>query len=84
MVHENHCAFVNFENPRAAGRAMRDLQGLVVEGVKLLLRYPNRFLGGDHSVKLRDTTPVLPGRPKRGGPQVTNTSPKRPIKKHSK
>lgn len=36
------CAFVNFENPKAAGRAMRELQGLTVNGVKLLLRYPDR------------------------------------------
>ncbi|XP_065352010.1 uncharacterized protein LOC135947238 isoform X2 [Cloeon dipterum] len=83
MTQENHCAFVNFENPRAAGRAMRNLQGLVVGGVKLLLRYPNRFLGGDHTNKLKDATAVYPGRPKRGGPSF-QAMPRKPHKKWSK
>ncbi|XP_041073684.1 uncharacterized protein LOC121294147 isoform X2 [Polyodon spathula] len=52
MLYDRHCAFVNYSNKEAAERAIQTLQGLEIEGTKLLIRYP------DHSYKNQGRTNV--------------------------
>ncbi|MGH0129515.1 UNVERIFIED_CONTAM: hypothetical protein FKN15_007035 [Acipenser sinensis] len=41
MLYDRHCAFVNYSNKEAAERAIQTLQGLEIEGTKLIIRYPD-------------------------------------------
>ncbi|KAJ4939131.1 hypothetical protein JOQ06_028592 [Pogonophryne albipinna] len=45
MLLEQQCAFVNYVKKEDCDRAIQCINGLVVEGAPLSVRYPNRFTG---------------------------------------
>ncbi|KAK1894338.1 Tetratricopeptide repeat protein 31 [Dissostichus eleginoides] len=45
MLLEQQCAFVNYAKKEDCDRAIQCINGLVVEGAPLSVRYPNRFTG---------------------------------------
>ncbi|KAI4804203.1 hypothetical protein KUCAC02_025837 [Chaenocephalus aceratus] len=45
MLLEQQCAFVNYAKREDCDRAIQCINGLVVEGAPLSVRYPNRFTG---------------------------------------
>ncbi|CAG5136004.1 unnamed protein product [Candidula unifasciata] len=47
LLPEKYCAFVNFKTKEAAGRAMHQLQGMEVEGQKLLIKFPDNPLASN-------------------------------------
>ncbi|BFZ02346.1 hypothetical protein BsWGS_05384 [Bradybaena similaris] len=49
LLPEKYCAFVNFKTKEAAGRAMHQLQGMEVEGQKLLIKFPDNPLANNPS-----------------------------------
>ncbi|XP_032898292.1 tetratricopeptide repeat protein 31 [Amblyraja radiata] len=49
MLQDRFCAFINFTTKEGAERAIAELQGMELEGTKLVIRYPDnsyRTLGG--------------------------------------
>eukprot|EP00794_Sanderia_malayensis_P005564 gene5564-6251_t len=41
ILAEKYCAFINYQNPEGASRALEKLQGVQIGGQNLLIRYPN-------------------------------------------
>ncbi|XP_026215995.1 stress-induced-phosphoprotein 1-like isoform X2 [Anabas testudineus] len=44
VLHERFCAFVNFKNANMAAAALEKLQGVELDGSKLVVRYPDRWI----------------------------------------
>lgn len=58
---EKYCAFVNFKNKEEAAKAMQNLQGKLLEGQRLLIKYPdnpNTALLGSLVAKSQSVKPV--------------------------
>ncbi|XP_072314371.1 uncharacterized protein [Eucyclogobius newberryi] len=60
MALEHHCAFVNYGRKEDSARAVQSLNGLVVEGCPLAVRYPNRIPQGIGVSKDAQTDPFTP------------------------
>ncbi|XP_033843950.1 stress-induced-phosphoprotein 1 [Periophthalmus magnuspinnatus] len=60
MVLEHHCAFVNYARKEDSARAIQLLNGLLLEGSPLLVRYPSRFPPGIGVSKDALTDPLTP------------------------
>ncbi|XP_064474310.1 uncharacterized protein LOC135385719 [Ornithodoros turicata] len=59
VMHERHCAFINYTNSTAAGRAMDALQGKELCGTRLLIRFPdNAFADRGSGVLVLKKQPV--------------------------
>nr|XP_027212766.1 uncharacterized protein LOC113805895 isoform X2 [Penaeus vannamei]XP_027212767.1 uncharacterized protein LOC113805895 isoform X2 [Penaeus vannamei] len=58
LLKEKYCAFVNYANKAAAGRAMEALQGHELCGQRLLIKFPdNPIVNGAQNVILRKSKP---------------------------
>ncbi|XP_042340345.1 STI1-like protein [Plectropomus leopardus] len=44
VLHERFCAFINFKNANMAAKALERLQGVELGGMKLVMRYPDRWI----------------------------------------
>ncbi|KAL7404206.1 hypothetical protein ABVT39_011436 [Epinephelus coioides] len=44
VLHERFCAFINFKNANMAANALEKLQGVELGGIKLVMRYPDRWI----------------------------------------
>ncbi|XP_020777304.2 stress-induced-phosphoprotein 1-like [Boleophthalmus pectinirostris] len=60
MVLEHHCAFVNYTRKEDSARAIQLLNGLVLEGSPLAVRYPSRIPPGIGVSKDALTDPLTP------------------------
>ncbi|XP_068220147.1 uncharacterized protein [Palaemon carinicauda] len=60
LLKEKYCAFVNYADKGAAGRAMETLQGHDLFGQKLLIKFPdNPIVNGTQNVIFRKTKPTV-------------------------
>ncbi|XP_064095440.1 stress-induced-phosphoprotein 1-like isoform X2 [Macrobrachium nipponense] len=60
LLKEKYCAFVNYADKEAAGRAMETLQGHDLCGQKLLIKFPdNPIVNGTQNVIFRKTKPPV-------------------------
>ena len=48
IMPDRYCAFINFASADGATRAMNNLQGHLLHGYHLLLRFPDNQATGDH------------------------------------
>nr|XP_046268662.1 RNA polymerase II-associated protein 3 isoform X2 [Scatophagus argus] len=60
MLLEQQCAFVNYTRKEDCDRAIQCIDGMVVEGAPLSVRYPNRFQNGLSMSKSASTDPYAP------------------------
>ncbi|XP_065071411.1 uncharacterized protein LOC135696066 isoform X1 [Rhopilema esculentum] len=62
LLPEKYCAFINYQLPEDAGKALEKLQGFELGGQNLLIRYPNNPPPGSNvavnTVKSNNTTPA--------------------------
>lgn len=63
MLLEHKCAFVNYASKQDSDRAIQCINGMVVEGVPLLVRYPIRNLTGLLTPKWANGDPSVPSEP---------------------
>lgn len=80
LLKEKYCAFVNYAEKGAAGRAMELLQGHDLCGQKLLIKFPdNPIVNGTQNVIFRKTKPPQPtGIKSSTTTTTTTTSPMKP------
>lgn len=60
LVLEHHCAFVNYIKKEEADQAVQTLNGMVLEGCPLSVRYPSRIPAGIGVSKNSMTDPLTP------------------------
>lgn len=74
VMHDRHCAFINYTNSTAAGRAMDAVQGKELCGTRLLIRYPdNAFTDRSSGVLVLKKANLRQNRP---GDGTTEPKPK--------